>query len=62
VSYLLDAVTEAAGHRQESEHEYRRAVVRAHQEGHSLREIARAAGLTHNAIVNVLKREEQRKP
>jgi hypothetical protein len=61
VSYLLDAVTEAREHRAHAEDEYVRAVQRA-REHHSLRAIAQAAGVTHNAIVHLLKREENRKP
>jgi hypothetical protein len=61
MSYLLDAVTESAEARHHAEAEFRAAVVRA-REHHSLRAIALAAGLTHNAIVHLLKREQERTP
>lgn len=59
MSYLLDAVAEAREHEHASRDEYVRAVVRA-REQHTLREIARAAGVNHNAIVGILRREKER--
>lgn len=36
--------------------EYRRAIVEAHADGYSLREIAAAVGVTHQTIANMITR------
>lgn len=49
MSVYLEAVAQAAEHRQDAEAEFRAALVRARQH-HSLREIAPHAGLTYSGV------------
>jgi hypothetical protein len=60
VSVLLEAVAEARELRQQAEREFRRALVRA-AEAHSLREIARVAGITFSGVAYLLRRERGEK-
>jgi hypothetical protein len=56
---FLDAVREARELMLTANREWFRAVRRAHDAGHSTREIARAAGgLSHTRIHKILQREE----
>lgn len=58
MSVLLEAVHEARELRDLARRELGRAIVRA-SEQHSLREIGRAAGMSHNAIVYWIKRARE---
>jgi len=58
VSVLLDAVREARELREAAAREWGRAIVRASDGGHSLREIAGAAGLkSWSTVAHILRRE-----
>lgn len=50
MTLLLEAVSEARELRDVAEREFRRALIRAHDSGHSLRTIAGAAGLHFTTI------------
>jgi DNA-directed RNA polymerase specialized sigma24 family protein len=60
VSALLDLVSEARDLRDTANREFRRALVRANEGGHSLREIAEAAGINFSAVRGHLLRERER--
>lgn len=60
MSALLEIVRESRELRDQAEREYRRAIVRAHEGGESLRAIGRAAGVHFTWVGRLLKRERDR--
>lgn len=52
----LSRVRRAASRRAAASDEYRAAIIAAHAQGHSLREIAEAAGVSHVAVLQMVKR------
>lgn len=59
MSYLLDAVREARELRDAADREWVRALRRASEAGHSLREIGEAAGLGKTGVRYYLNRPER---
>ena len=57
VAKPLSRVRRAASRRVSASAEYRAAIDAAHTEGHSTREIAAAAGVSHAAVVQLLQRQ-----
>lgn len=60
MNVLLEAVREARELRDVAEREFRRALVRAHESGVSLRVLAKAASMTHQGVFWHIKREERK--
>jgi predicted transcriptional regulator len=56
----LEAVAEAAEQRRQASHEYLAALVQARQAGHSLQAIAEQAGVTKQAVRQIVERGEKR--
>jgi hypothetical protein len=61
VSAFLEAVQHARHLRDLAEQGFRETLVRAKQEGHSLSELGRAAGLTRAGVQYLLRRERGEK-
>jgi hypothetical protein len=61
VSAFLEAVQHARELRDAAARNFRDALVRAKQEGHSLSELGRAAGLTRAGVAYLLRRERGEK-
>jgi len=61
VSAFLEAVQHARNLRDLADRSFREALVRAKQEGHSLSELGRAAGLTRAGVAYLLRRERGEK-
>lgn len=53
----LSSVTAAADRRKRVEVEWRAAICAARQQGGSLREIARAAGISHSRVLQIIRGE-----
>lgn len=58
----LEIVAEAREIRDAAEVEFRRALIRAHESGWSLRQIAPAARLHHTGVAHLIRVEREREP